>query len=206
MALPTSGALSLGDIHVEASGSGYAFSGTSSLDDADIRGLSPASGYTINSTAGTTISIGDFYGASASQNIVVTQGSSTNPYTSYYGFKDSSPAIGSRSPTGYTNASGTLRTVTALYALGSSAGTYFYLNMSHSTANSIPADDFDRLTMLCNGVLTTLTAAEAYSTTIAGGYQRSWFWSTSYGMNSTEQSNIATEWDGSGNITVNMYT
>lgn len=196
MALQTSGAISLNQIHIEAGGS----SGTqASLNDSDIRGL-------IGKASGAQMSFSEWYGASASQNIVVTQGSSTNPYTSYYGFKDSSPAIGSRSPTGYTNAGGTLRTITALHALDSSSGTFFYLHMSYSTANSIPADDFSTLTMTCNGTVTTLTSAEAYSTTIAGGYQRSWFWSTSYGMSSTEQSNIAAEWDGSGNITVSLAT
>lgn len=63
MPLQTSGPISLGDIHVEAAGSIYAGTGESSLNDEDIRGLTPASGYTINSTLGTTISIGDFYGA-----------------------------------------------------------------------------------------------------------------------------------------------
>ena len=47
MALPTSGALSLNQIHVEAGGSSGA---TSSLNDTDIRGLTAASGKTINST------------------------------------------------------------------------------------------------------------------------------------------------------------
>ena len=61
----TSGTISMADIHVEAAGSPYASSGTSSLNDADIRALNEASGYTINNTAGTTISIGDFYGASS---------------------------------------------------------------------------------------------------------------------------------------------
>ena len=65
MALMTSGTISMADIHVEAAGSPYASSGTSSLNDADIRALNEASGYTINNTAGTTISIGDFYGASS---------------------------------------------------------------------------------------------------------------------------------------------
>ena len=66
MPLQTSGSISLGDIHVEAAGSVYAGTSESSLNDADIRGLTPASGFTINSTPNTTISIGDFYGASAS--------------------------------------------------------------------------------------------------------------------------------------------
>ena len=64
MALATSGALSMSAIHVEAEGSPYAHSGIVSLNDTNVRGLTPASGYSINSTAGTTSSIGDFYGAS----------------------------------------------------------------------------------------------------------------------------------------------
>ncbi len=62
MALPTSGALTLDAIHVEAGGS----TGTTcSLNDTDIRGLTPGSGKTINSTQGTTIDFDDFYGASS---------------------------------------------------------------------------------------------------------------------------------------------
>ena len=61
MALPTSGALTLDAIHVEAGGT----TGTTcSLNDTDIRGLNAASGKTINSTLGTTIDFDDFYGAS----------------------------------------------------------------------------------------------------------------------------------------------
>ena len=48
MALPTSGALSLNAIHVEAGGT----TGTTcSLNDTDIRGLTPASGKTITVAA-----------------------------------------------------------------------------------------------------------------------------------------------------------
>ena len=65
MPLATSGALSMSAIHVEAEGSPYAHSSIVSLNDTNVRGLTPASGYTINSTADTTISIGDFYGASS---------------------------------------------------------------------------------------------------------------------------------------------
>ena len=62
MALPTSGALSLNQIHVEAGGT----TGTTcSLNDSDIRGLTAASGRTINSTLGTNIDFADFYGASS---------------------------------------------------------------------------------------------------------------------------------------------
>ena len=62
MALATSGALTLDQIHVEAGGT----TGTTcSLNDSDIRGLTAASGKTINSTLGTTIDFDDFYGASS---------------------------------------------------------------------------------------------------------------------------------------------
>ena len=60
MALATSGALTLDQIHVEAGGT----TGTTcSLNDSDIRGLTAASGKTINSTLGTNIDFADFYGA-----------------------------------------------------------------------------------------------------------------------------------------------
>tara|TARA_R110002074_G_scaffold142757_1_gene289417 strand:+ start:1290 stop:1847 length:558 start_codon:yes stop_codon:yes gene_type:complete len=73
VALQTSGQITMADIHVEAAGSPYAGTGTSSLNDADIRALYEASGYTINNTAGTMISMSDFYGASADevQNVTV---------------------------------------------------------------------------------------------------------------------------------------
>lgn len=74
MALQTSGQISMADIHVEASGSNYASTGVSSLNDADIRALNEANGYTINNTAGTAISMGSFYGASKGWSITLTQG------------------------------------------------------------------------------------------------------------------------------------
>lgn len=62
MALATSGALTLDQIHIEAGGT----TGTTcSLNDSDIRGLTAASGRTINSTLGTNIDFADFYGASS---------------------------------------------------------------------------------------------------------------------------------------------
>ncbi len=73
MALPTSGALSLNQIHVEAGGSSGA---TASLNDTDIRGLTPGSGKTINSTQGTTIDFDDFYGASSFTEDLTASGTS----------------------------------------------------------------------------------------------------------------------------------
>ena len=62
MALQTSGAISLSDLHAEVGGSSYF---EVSFNDADIRGLNPATGKTINSTLNTEIDFNDFYGASA---------------------------------------------------------------------------------------------------------------------------------------------
>ena len=60
MALATSGALSLNEIHIEVGGT----SGTTcSLNDSDIRNITEASGKTINNTLGTTIDFNNFYGA-----------------------------------------------------------------------------------------------------------------------------------------------
>jgi hypothetical protein len=69
MALTTSGAIDLNAIHVEAGGT----SGTSaSINDADIRGLTAASGYTIPTGSGTAIDFGDFYGASSLSTMTTT--------------------------------------------------------------------------------------------------------------------------------------
>lgn len=88
MALQTSGAISLADIHVEASGSGYAASSVSSLNDTDIRNLTAASGRTINSTLGTEIDFADFYGASSLSTMTTTNymrqaSSGTTQYAAY---------------------------------------------------------------------------------------------------------------------------
>ncbi len=80
MVLPTNGALSLNDIHIEAGGASQT---ACTINDSDIRGLTPADGKTINPTSGTTISINDFYGASNIPDPVArvlwTGSTSTNP-------------------------------------------------------------------------------------------------------------------------------
>ena len=101
MALPTSGALTLDAIHVEAGGS----TGTTcSLNDTDIRGLTPGSGKTINSTQGTTVDFDDFYGASSGFNMTLTVGSSISTTVGQYSttttvLRGFTQLIGSLSPT-----------------------------------------------------------------------------------------------------------
>ena len=62
MVLPTSGALSLNAIHIEAGGAANTLA---TINDADIRSLTPAAGKTINTGANTNIDFADFYGAYA---------------------------------------------------------------------------------------------------------------------------------------------
>ena len=107
MALPTSGALSLNAIHVEAGGTSGT---TASLNDSDIRGLTAAAGKTINSTLGTNIDFGDFYGASSVSSFTMGMvvGSKITTTTSQYGPSSTSTRRGfdSNVITGYGSVSG----------------------------------------------------------------------------------------------------
>ena len=73
MALQSSGAISLDDIHVEL---GATSCTQVSLNDTDVRDL-------ISSTAGTEVSLSDFYGASARTQISLVISSNTNNYNIY---------------------------------------------------------------------------------------------------------------------------
>ena len=98
MALATSGALTLDQIHVEAGGS----TGTTcSLNDSDIRGLTAASGRTINSTLGTNIDFADFYGASgAITSATITVGQTVyQAFGTDYRYRGYDASYGSISPT-----------------------------------------------------------------------------------------------------------
>ena len=192
MPLQYSGAISLNDIHVEVGGT----SGTQvSINDADIRAM-------IGKASGATMALSEWYGATGDQFFTVTQGSSVSQYYATYGFTNG--GHGSISPSSYQNSSGLLRGVMGLYRLTASNGTFFYLLLSSSLANSIPDNDFSSIQMVCNGTTTTLTSAEAATTFVAGGYQKRWEWSSSNGLDSTELSNITSEWDGSGSVTVEI--
>jgi hypothetical protein len=70
MALPTSGPISLNEIHIEAGGTSGT---TASINDADIRAL-------IGKAAGVTMSFSEWYGASAAVTINLTIGANTNNY------------------------------------------------------------------------------------------------------------------------------
>ena len=189
MPLQTSGAISLNDIHVEAGGT----SGTqASINDADIRGL-------IGKTPGTMSSFSEWYGAVASTAFVVTQGTLSQTNSTKYGFVDDS-STGSVSPTNLNGANNTAMTIEECARVSTNIGMFFQFELSYSSA--IAADEFTSLFFTANSASTVLFTSEASTTSTRGGFGRRWTWSSSNGLDSTEISNITTEWDGSGNITV----
>ena len=189
MPLQTSGAISLNEIHVEAGGT----SGTqASINDQDIRNL-------INKSSQATMSFSEWYGASASTAFVVTQGTLSQQFSTKRGFVDDSNT-GSVSPANLDGANNTAMTIEECARVNSSAGMFFQFELSYSSA--IAADEFTSLFFTANSASTVLYTSEASTTSTRGGFGRRWTWSSSNGLDSTEISNITTEWDGSGNITV----
>ena len=191
MALQSSGAISLDNIHVEAGGT----TGTlASINDSDIRDL-------IGKTAGTSMAFNEWYGASAGTVVTVTQGIKSLAQATYYGYEDGTPT-GSVSPTTVNGSTITNMTIKSVYRTASSAGTFFTIDVSSGVLNAIDADEFTSFSFTANGTFTTLSTSEASTTTIAGGFGRRWTWSSSYGLDSTEIANIDAEWDGSGDVEV----
>lgn len=187
MALQTSGAISLNDVHIEAGGT----SGTQvSLNDADIRAVA-------GSASGSS-RLSDCYGATV---VTVTQGIKYQAMATLYGYSDS-VLIGSVSPTNVTGSSISNMTLKTVYRVNSSAGLFLTVDVSYSSANAISASEFTRISLVANGTVTNLLTSEAQSSTLGGGYIRRWTWSSSYGLDSTEISNLTTEFDGSGTIDV----
>ena len=189
MALQTSGAISLNQIHTEVGGT----SGTqASLNDSDIR--------VIAGVPSGAVDFADCYGATS---VVVTQGTqSVPPVAAYYGFSNNAGSLGSRSPTNVNGSSLSSMIIRGVYRTGSSGGTFFTVEVDYSSANAIDADEFTSFSFIANGTVTTLSTSEASTSLIAGGFIRRWEWSSSYGLDSTELSNINTEWDGSGTVRV----
>jgi len=191
MALQSSGAISLDNIHVEAGGT----TGTlASINDSDIRGL-------IGKTAGASMAFNEWYGASAGTVVTVTQGIKSLAQATYYGYEDGTPT-GSVSPTIVNGSTLTGMNIKSVYRIASSSGTFFTIDVSFSSSNQIDADEFTSFSFTANGTFTTLSTSEASTTTIAGGFGRRWTWSSSYGLDSTEIANIVAEWDGSGDVEV----
>jgi len=179
MALPTSGALTLDAIHVEAGGT----TGTTcSLNDTDIRGLAPGSGKTINSTQGTTVDFDDFYGASSGNSLSMTVGHSvvttsdqyTTTTTSRRGFVANS--FGSISPTSFSGVMGGA-TITNCLVFGSTISTTATLQLaSFLVGSSIPNTNSSFTSMTVDGSTVQRSNATYTSSQVSTTHFAVWTW------------------------------
>ena len=186
MALQTSGAISLNQIHVEAGGT----SGTSAtINDSDIRGLTAASGYTIPTGSGTAIDFGDFYGATAWTH-VLTQGSFTFSGLTYSG--KFATITGSVSPTSYSTYT--------IYSLmrQSSLPTYLWFYMTPDSAANV----FTTLTFeASDGTVISLDSADATTASLTS--MRYWMWPPAT-FDTGHNAKMTSTFDGSGTINVTI--
>ena len=188
MPLPSSGAISLNQMHVEAGGS----SGTlCSISDSDIRAL-------INKALPpTTASFSEWYGASASLNYLMLSGNATyvapgqyNPEQRYLGHTGGSFIFGSGYATAYDRTingrTKRCRSMTAM--VGQNGYQLVLLDISGgaaSSATNLPANSgWTSVTLAGNGLTRTLQRSAATvtyttfsnsGTVYAGG---TWQWST----------------------------
>jgi|TARA_B110000908_G_scaffold133188_1_gene156985 hypothetical protein len=167
MALQTSGMISLNDIHIEAGGT----TGTTvSLNDSDLRGLTAASGYTINGTSGTSIDFGDFYGASGitlvdTQTLTVGYLAAGQYTSESYGYD------------GYIWMYGSISDGTANWLSGNEYRLLSWANNSLSLTVEGTNSNAGFISMIINGVTRTRTSATYSWTGTSGG--RTWSWSAS---------------------------
>lgn len=184
MPLQSSGAISLNEIHIEAGGT----TGTlASLNDATIRDL-------IGKASGAQMSFSEWYGASAGT-YTVGQGIYSGQFFANYGYQLST--MGTLSPTTFG-----VYTVKGIYRTGSSSGNFFYIVFNYSSTP--PTNAFTSFSLTANGTAITGLAADASTSTASGGFDRLWMFNASNGLTTSELSDIATEFDGSGNITVTL--
>ena len=183
MALQSSGAISLNQIHVEAGGT----SGTqASLNDSDIRGL-------ISKASGASMSFSEWYGASAGQTVTVTQGTSGS-VRGYQGGYGTSATYGSISPSNFTVNGATLGAIYYSEATIKGQTTrFFFVYLAGHRAKSF-------FTSVAESSLGTLTTASATShvQSSSGSPNHPWtYWTWS-------PSSTPANWDGSGNLTVDF--
>ena len=201
MALPSSGAISLNEIHIEAGGSSGSLA---TINDADIRAL-------IVKADGATMSFSEWYGASAGITVTVTEGSAIFTSAAYYGFREEqNPDVGSISPTSLTFDGKTHPVRDAYRRVNRSGGTNddstsaFWFILYNASDGTVPADDwFSSLALQTSGASATLTPAEATIVTSGSGAtgRKEWrFFSSDF--TATELTNFSTQWDGSGTSTV----
>jgi len=155
MALPTSGAISLNQMHVEAGGSSGT---TASINDADIRAL-------IGKASGVQMSFSEWYGASASVwDIDITVGNYNFKGANFWGYDNG--FYGSTSDTTCDFKSGA--TLEFLHWYSASNTLTFTLAGNHTNAGfttmTVGSDAYNR-------------SASSYSYS-SGNNQTTWAWST----------------------------
>ena len=189
MTVQTSGPISLNDVNIEV---GRSSGAVARLNNDRIRVLAGA-------TDTGSVSLGDCYGCTM---VVVTQGSQSVSQAAYYGFSNNGVSMGSRTPTNVTGNSLSNMSIRRIARINSSAGVFINIEVDYSSSNAIDVDEFTSFSFVANGTVTTLSTSEASATMVGGGFIRRWSWSSSYGLDSTELSNINSEWDGSGTVRV----
>ena len=223
MALQTSGAISLNEIHIEVGGT----SGTTcSLNDSDIRNITEASGKTINNTLGTTIDFNNFYGATniPTWTISMTQGSHTvtgtgpnygTSYSYYRGhavinFNYTFATFGSLDDNQdiYYFDNNPIKAINTNHTAGDTIGTagfqglYLRVQKANATIANTDAGAFKTMatTVSGSGSTTTLNRSDATFSSSNGGtdttlHHNTWTWSSSY-------ANAGTLGTGSGTTSI----
>lgn len=185
MALQTSGAISLNEIHQEAGGSNFSLC---SVNDADIRGL-------INKASGATTSFSEFYGASAVSSLTVTQGSNG----SVKGFRSTGSGttqpFGSISPSNFSvNGAALTGIYYTEFTIKGQTTRIFFIYLQGLRAKSF----FTSASVTGIGTLTTSSSGHGQSSSGNTGHPYTyWSWN---------QSSTPSVWDGTGDITGITFT
>lgn len=189
MTLPSSGAISLNDMHIEAGGS----SGTlCSINDSDIRAL-------IGKASGVQMSFSEWYVLGS---WTVTQGDQYSPYASAHGysliFGVATGSFGSiTTPTSFTDSNSTSRTVYGFHRTGASGYNDLTLQLSGSSTTG-----FTTLYTTLNGTAYALPRSGANIVVNTGGTPYVDFqWNSTngyFGVGTTDASNLIAEFPYSG--------
>jgi|14BtaG_2_1085337.scaffolds.fasta_scaffold06087_2 hypothetical protein len=203
MALPAAGnSLSLNQIHIEAGGT----SGTTcSLNDSDIRGLTPGGGNTIPTGNETTIDIGDFYEASSTNANVHTlvagfqqtsfiPRSGSGTYTNYYGYMPfyGSPTSqnGSLTPTAFAKKNND--TILAIYKNTSTNNTGIHNKVFLRVDGPQTNAGWTSMNVFVSGVLNVTFYRTAAQQFVSGSNYSYWKWAYTGSIFSNNVSHIIT--------------
>jgi hypothetical protein len=184
MALQSSGAISLNEIHIEAGGT----TGTlASINDSDIRGL-------INKTAGTSMAFNEWYGASSFTATHTLTQAFYDDSSNYYG-KFLSGSISPTTFDGYT-----IRYLFRVLADGDPAALsdfWIYLN------GTVPSDALTTVKIECDdATIITLAASDAISAQ-SGSVYRYWTWNEA-NFTTAEHASFVSTFDGSGTVDLEL--